>query len=170
MFKKMFFFLTLAALLLTACAPSSLAIQTAVAQTQAAWTAIPSQTPYPTQTEKPTIAVTVVVTKIVTPTFTSTPAFTATITNTPTITLTQTPTADPLKASRGNGFYLVGVDIAPGVWRSMGTADDCYWEIDTRTGDIIDNHFGMAGGTMYIPANAFQVQLEDCGTWVFLSP
>jgi hypothetical protein len=72
--------------------------------------------------------------------------------------------------SRGDGFYLVNLEIAPGLWRSQGTQDDCYWEIDTRTGDIINNHFGMAGGTMYIPESAFQVRLEDCGTWVYLGP
>ena len=67
-----------------------------------------------------------------------------------------------------DGFYLVNVDIAPGIWQSLGTQDDCYWEISTKTGDIIDNHFGMAGGTMYIAASAYQVMMEDCGTWTYL--
>jgi hypothetical protein len=54
------------------------------------------------------------------------------------------------------------------VWRSDGTNDDCYWEITEADGDIIDNHFGMAGGTASIPASAFQVQFDDCGTWTFI--
>ena len=38
---------------LTACAPSAEKIQTAIAQTQAVWTPIPTQTPYPTYTPIP---------------------------------------------------------------------------------------------------------------------
>ena len=41
-------------LLLTACSPSTDAVQKAIHQTQASWTAIPSQTPYPTYTPYPT--------------------------------------------------------------------------------------------------------------------
>ena len=40
--------------LLAACAPPISAIQTAVVETQAAWTAVPTQTPYPTLTPQPT--------------------------------------------------------------------------------------------------------------------
>lgn len=106
--------------------------------------------------------------KVVTTTFTPTPKHTPTITNTPEPTNTQTPTIDPLKRSRGNGFYLIGVDIAPGVWRSNGSGDSCYWAVTRADGDIIDNHFGMSGGTAYIPEYGYQVQFEDCGTWTFI--
>jgi hypothetical protein len=54
MVKVKFLAFTLAICLLAACAPSQQAIQTAVAQTQAAWTPIPTQTAYPTQTPRPT--------------------------------------------------------------------------------------------------------------------
>lgn len=147
--------------MLSACAPSEESIQDAVAQTQAAWTAIPTQTAYPTYTAPPTVFVTVIV--IVTETFTPTPLFTPTITNTP------EPTQDPLTRSRGDGFYLVGKDIAPGIWRSTGTESDCYWSITTSTGDIMDNHFGQAGGTAYIATNAFQVEFNGCGNWEYIS-
>ena len=110
----------------------------------------------------------IVVYKEITQTLTATPQYTPTITNTPLPTNTLTPTIDPLKKPKGDGFYLVGVDIAPGVWRSKGTGDDCYWEVTQADGDIIDNHFGMAGGTAYIPVNGFQVRFEDCGTWEFV--
>jgi len=67
------------------------------------------------------------------------------------------------------GNYLVGVDIAPGVWRNNGTTDNCYWEVTDRSGSIISNDFGMGGGTAYIPASAFQVSFnEDCGVWTYL--
>ncbi len=116
---------------------------------------------------------------IVTPTLTFTPIYTATITLTPTNTIpptntplpTMTPrptnTSNPLKLPKFDGNYLVGVDIAPGVWRSMGNSSNCYWEVTTKTGGIIDNYFGMAGGTAYISPNAFAVMFEDCGVWEF---
>jgi len=88
----------------------------------------------------------------------------------PTPTLSPTATEDPTRRSKSDGFYLVGTEMSPGLWRSQGAGDSCYWEITSKTGNIINNHFGMAGGTMYIRATDFQVRLEDCGTWVFLSP
>jgi LysM repeat protein len=59
------------ALLAASCAPSPAAIARAVAQTQSAWTPVPTQTPYSTytpassQTPAPTVVVTVEVTRIV---------------------------------------------------------------------------------------------------------
>lgn len=132
------------------------------------YTAINTYTPYPTYTFIPTYTPKI---KIVTLTFTITPKYTPTITETPTVTPTKTSTPNPLTKDKGPGYYLVGVEIASGVWRSLGTADDCYWSINSKTGDIINNHFGMAGGTMYIPASAFEVRLEaECGMWTYLSP
>jgi hypothetical protein len=87
----------------------------------------------------------------------------------PAVSNTPAPTQDRLKIPKIDGFYLVGEEIAPGVWRSQGKGESCYWSLTTKTGDIISNHFGMSGGTMYVPQNAFQVQVEGCGTWVFLS-
>ena len=73
------------------------------------------------------------------------------------------------KTEKSYGLYLVGSEIAAGNWRSSGNSDDCYWSITDNKGEIIDNHFGMAGGTMYIPSNAFQVELDkECGTWEYL--
>jgi len=123
------------------------------------FTAFPTFTPYPTYTPKIVI---------VTATFTSTPKHTPTITMTPTNTSTPTNTPDVTKMEKPDGFYLVNTEIAPGVWRSNGDQDNCYWEITTSTGNIINNHFGMAGGTMYIQSSAFQVMLEDCGKWTYL--
>ena len=88
--------------------------------------------------------------------------------NTPAPTNTPSPTSDPLKRAKGDGFYLVGVDIAPGVWRSSGTGDRCYWAVTRANGDIIDNHFGMSGGTAYVSTAGFQVQFESCGIWTFV--
>ncbi len=150
---------------LVACAPSTESIQTAIAQTASVWTPIPSQTAYPTFTAPPTVYVTKIV--LITSTLFPTPLYTPTVTNTP-----EPPTATPdlLKADKDDGFYLVNIDIAPGVWRSTGKGTDCYWKRSTVTGDIIDNHFGQAGGTIYIAPSDFQVQFKECGIWQYLSP
>lgn len=123
-------------------------------------TSYPTLTPYPTYTSEPTQTPKIMV---VTATLSPTPLESPTITNTPTAT------PDPTMSDKTGGFYLVGTDIAPGVWRSNGTGEGCYWSVTTKTGDIIDNHFGKAGGTMYVPATGFQVELNDkCGTWVYM--
>src|SRR5688572_17427405 len=123
------------------------------------------------------VTVTPTPTPLMTPTPSNTPTITPTATDTPLPTNTpnaaQTSTAEAfgeLVEPKGDGFYLVNVDIAPGVWRSNGTGDGCYWATTRQTGSIIDNHFGASGGTAYIAASAFQVEFDDCGTWEYLSP
>lgn len=79
------------------------------------------------------------------------------------------PTLDYLTTIKPYGFYLVGSEIQPGIWRNTGESDNCYWEITDSKGEIMDNFFGMTGGTMYIPTTAFQVQMEkECGIWEYL--
>lgn len=163
-------------MLISGCSPSDSVIQTAIAKTPSAtpyptFTNYPTNTPYSTYTPFPTytiVATYTAVFKVVTATFTSTPKFTPTETLTPTITNTPVPTKDPMTKDKKDGFYLVGVDIAPGVWRSTGSGDSCYWAITTKTDNIINNHFGMAGGTMYVMPSGYQVELDDCGTWTYL--
>jgi hypothetical protein len=148
--KKIFVFtLFLSALLLSACQYSDRAIQTAIAGTQQAWTPVPSQTPYPTYT--PVLIV-------------------VTVTLPPTPLHTPTPTLSPIFWDKDDGLYLINVDIASGVWRSTGSGESCYWEITAKTGDIISNYFGTAGGTVTIPADGYQIRFENCGKWVFLNP
>jgi hypothetical protein len=125
----------------------------------------PSHSPTPSQT--PTIAPTPSNTP------TSTPSNTPTVTPTPTWTpdAGATATAEALGAMtqpRGSGFYLVGVDIAPGKWESQGTGDDCYWARYDSSQEILDNHFGRAGGTVTIRATDYQVEFDDCGTWQYV--
>jgi hypothetical protein len=169
--KRILTLIALAAIL-AACTPKPEQIAPYLAQTLTAW---PTNTPYPTltlnptytplpalptYTPQPTLTARVVV---VTATGTPTPLYTPTITNTP------EPTKDRLTSEKSAGIYLVGVDIAPGIWRNNGTDDSCYWEVTTKTGDYVSNHYGMGGGTMYIPATAFQVRVEkECGKWTYL--
>jgi hypothetical protein len=93
----------------------------------------------------------------------------------PTLAPSETPspteTLEPaLTADRGDGYFLVGQEIAAGVWRNDGTGQDCTWEVTTKTGRVIDTYTGLAGGTAYIAAGAFQVRFEGCGTWSYLGP
>lgn len=164
--------------LITSCAPSPSVISKAVVQTLAA---LPTSTPAVTivfETQivtsvalvEQTVEVPVTVTPSPTPLFTPTVTLTASRTPIPSNTPRPTATEDPTRTTKYDGYYLVGPEISSGLWRSTGQGDSCYWELTTRTGDIIDNHFGMSGGTMYIPATAFQARLQDCGPWEFLSP
>jgi hypothetical protein len=75
--------------------------------------------------------------------------------------------ADPTKTVRGDGWYYVGDEIAAGSWRSRGPGDDCYWAVYDIDGDIMDNHFGPVTTTMRIRSNAYQVEIDDCGVWLY---
>lgn len=74
--------------------------------------------------------------------------------------------ADP----KENGFFTVGVEIVPGHWRSTGTGDDCYWARLDGNQDILDNHFGNAGGTVTVFPSDYEIQFEDCGIWEYVEP
>ncbi len=123
-------------------------------------------TPGPTQTANIII---ITVTSSPTPENTPTNTNSPEPTNTAEPTFTPAPTQDKTKTDKGPGFYLVGSDIAAGVWRNNGNTDGCYWAVTSKTGDILDNHFGMGGGTMYVNSAGFQVEMsEECGTWIYL--
>jgi hypothetical protein len=152
------FIIVIVALVLSACAAQTPPPPTVDVQGSAvalAWLSV-------TQTQK-AIPPTLIPSRTRLPTYTAGPP-----TSTPTITPIPTATQSPLFAAKHNGFYLVNSEIAPGVWRSDGSGNECYWKVSTATGDIINNHFGMAGGTAYIPATAFQVEFSNCGTWTYL--
>ena len=169
--------LLLAFFLLIGCSPSEETINLHVTGTMAAIptvtsyptaTSYPTYTPYPTLTSLPTQTPWIV---IVTPSETPTPEYTPTTTPTPAPTETPTLTPDPLYSQHEPGMYVVGIDIGPGIWRSDPSTknNDCYWEISDSKGEIISNHYGLSGGTMYISPNAFQVRMDPgCGIWTFL--
>lgn len=116
-----------------------------------------------------------------TPSVTPTPSITPspTSSNTPTITpiptwtpdYAQTATTEALgimTSPKGNGFYLVGVDIAPGKWESTGTGTRCYWARYDSSQDLLGNHYGYAGGTVTVRGTDHQVEFDDCGTWYYV--
>lgn len=176
-------------LLLAACGPSA-AVATqpppTVAPTQTAaatYTPYPTYTPAPTQTNAPAVVITVMVRETVIRFVTVTPTKTPIASPTETLVPSETPlpseTPDraqtatakafaALTEPRGNGIFLVNVDIAPGVWRNNGSGDQCYWKRSKVNGDIIDNHFGQAGGTIFIARTDFQIEFNGCGRWDYI--
>jgi hypothetical protein len=166
-------------LLLAACssaAPSADVVETAIAETQTGWTPVPSQTPYPTHTPYPTqTALVVVQTKIVTATYSGpTETFTPTATLAP--SATPKPTVDITKADRGDGSYLVGTEIAAGIWRSSGGSpnDECWLTIKTLSGDLVDITGQLPGATIRILSGQYIVYIGggsgNMCTWSFLMP
>jgi hypothetical protein len=146
----------------------------------ATYTPHPTYTPYPTYTPAHPIIVTATpVPPTATPLLTDTPSAPPTTTPKPSVTPRPTNTPDVTltaiageilarRVSRGDGFYLVNVDISPGTWRSESGYDQCYWERNNRQGDILGNHFGLSGGVMTIRVSDFQVHMQGCGVWVYL--
>ena len=122
-------------------------------------TPLPTNTPLPTRTPAPTN----------TPLPTNTPTLTPVPSPTPNLAQTATVQAlGVLGAPKGNGFYQVGVAILPGKWRSTGQGDGCYWaRLDANQG-LLGNHFGDAGGTVNIRPTDYEVEFDDCGTWVYV--
>ena len=68
----------------------------------------------------------------------------------------------------GDGTYLVGVDIAAGVYRSRGKTP-CYWErlrgFTGDKGDIIDNAIDTGRHTVTIRGSDQGFSSLGCGTW-----
>ncbi len=71
---------------------------------------------------------------------------------------------------KGDGFYTVGVEIAPGQWTSTGSGENCYWARLDSYQETLDNHFGNAGGTVTILDSDYEVHFKDCGTWEYAEP
>lgn len=65
----------------------------------------------------------------------------------------------------GQGSHLVGIDIQPGTWRSVGDrVENCYWEISDSSGGIIDNAAVSVAPplTITIPATAAGFTATGC--------
>lgn len=127
----------------------------------------------PTPSDTPTITLTPSNTPTPTPSLTPTPSSTPTLTPTPTQTpnFGQTATIEAygiLAAPKGNGFYTVGVEILAGKWRSTGSGPGCYWARLDENQNLNGNHFGSAGGTVNIRESDFEVEFNDCGTWIYV--
>jgi len=115
--------------------------------------------------------VTVEVTReiIVTATY-SGPTATFTPTNTP------APTVDVTMMEKRDGSYMVGTEIAAGIWRSSGGASDekCALSIKKFSGDLTDITYSLPGATIRVPSGQFIVYIGggsgNLCTWTFLMP
>jgi hypothetical protein len=78
------------------------------------------------------------------------------------------PITESATAPFGDGMYLVGVDIAPGTWRSEGSSS-CYWErlsgFGGDPGEIIANGLSDDPQIVTIGASDAGFESTDCGMW-----
>lgn len=128
-------------------------------------TPLPTYTPFPTMTAYPTYTVL--------PSLTPNATYTAQPTPEPQVIwqiVTATNDPDVLKADKKDGFYLVGVDIAPGIWTIQPDASytKCYWKLTDRRNQIIRNYLGTAGGSIFIDDTMLQLEIQNCGTLEFV--
>jgi hypothetical protein len=112
---------------------------------------------------------------IVTATY-SGPTATFTQTLTPAPSATPAPTLDQTKADKRDGSYMVGTEIAAGIWRSSGgvTDENCALTIKSFSGDLADITYNLPGATIRIPSGEYIVYVgggsgNKC-IWSFLQP
>ncbi len=67
-----------------------------------------------------------------------------------------------------DGQYIVGTDIAPGIWRAPG-GSSCYWArlqgFSHRLADIAANDFAPINPTVQILPGDKGFETDDCGAW-----
>jgi hypothetical protein len=92
----------------------------------------------------------------------------------PTITKTRTihvKPPGPKGQIAGDGVFVVGTDIPPGVYHTTGavggTAGNCYVALlsSTNTEDIIDNNNVTGPDTITVGSGVHAVESEGCNTW-----
>lgn len=65
----------------------------------------------------------------------------------------------------GEGNYLLGVDVQPGTWQTVGEkVTDCYWEISDAQGNIIANNFVSTAPqfTLEVPPGPGGFTVQGC--------
>jgi hypothetical protein len=86
-------------------------------------------------------------------------------------TLDLAPVTVNTTAPFADGTYIVGVDIAPGTWRSSG-GDICYWErlsgFSGEFKDIIANDTESGQATVTIAPSDVGFSTSGCGEWTLL--
>jgi hypothetical protein len=109
------------------------------------------------------------------PTITQKPSLTQTkepnATKEPTATRGPTATKVPetLTSPKGDGIYAIGIGIQSGLWRSQGSTEDyCYWELLDQNLGIIKNNAGRPGGSVNLPADAYEFRTDGCGEWIYI--
>jgi hypothetical protein len=69
----------------------------------------------------------------------------------------------------GDGVYLVGTEVAPGIYRASSPGEYCYWErlsgLSGEFDDLITNGLGAADATMTISGSDMAFSTDGCGSW-----
>lgn len=73
-----------------------------------------------------------------------------------------------LTATKKDGFYTIGVEIAPGKWETQNGYDSCYWALLDDQQETIKNHFGPSGGVINVTSDAYELEIKDCGQLIFI--
>ncbi len=100
-----------------------------------------------------------------------------TYTSIPLTPATPEPTVDVTRLDMTDGSYLVGAEIAPGIWRSISDTDpgeDCWLTIQDFDGDLIGITGELVGATIRVPDRE-AIVLIGGGTgnqcvWTFFQP
>jgi hypothetical protein len=158
-------------LLLVACSPPISAIETAVVETHAAWTPVPTQTPYPTLTPYPT--------HTAFPTYTPLP--TVEVTTIVERLVTATLPADFVELYRFSGrtrsstdpFVLIS-GTARIKWRYLGGGNFAAYlkRLDTDAEELLENTVGPSEGQKVLniePSDQYIIDVTFArGNWEFI--
>lgn len=72
----------------------------------------------------------------------------------------------------GEGSYLVGPDVQPGTWQSVGDkVENCYWEVSDAQGNIMANNYIRIAPqfTIEVPTSASGFTVRGC-SFKLISP
>ena len=153
--------------------PLPSATPTPASEPTATSTSLPTATPTPAP--EPTAAATPLPTATPTPaseptaTFTPLPAATPTPTSEPTATPSPMPEPTPTpEPGLGDGTWIVGTDIAPGLYATSG-GEFCYWArlkgFSGTLDDVLVNQIGTGRQVVSIATNDVGFETNGCGEW-----
>jgi hypothetical protein len=127
----------------------------------------------PTATPEPTPTSVAEATPTVVPTPTQEPESTPTPEPEPTPESSPTPEPEPTEPEGppgfGDGTYIIGEDIQPGLYFANNPTDVCYWErlsgFSGEIDDILANSFGGDRQIVQILEGDVAFSTNNCGTW-----
>jgi hypothetical protein len=85
-----------------------------------------------------------------------------------------TPRTNTPTSKFGDGYWVVGTEVASGLWRNSDSSESCYWErlsgSSWEFSDIIANEFSTPIQTVQIGGGDQGFHSDDCGMWTYLGP
>ena len=85
-----------------------------------------------------------------------------------------TPRTSTPTSKLGDGYWVVGSEVAPGLWRNNNSSDSCYWErlsgFSWEFEDVIANELSDSIQTVQIGTADTGFHADRCGTWTYLGP